>query len=47
MRSSRIKEGINAAPQRALLGALGVTEREMENLLSESSVRTMRLFRDI
>lgn len=30
MRSSRIKEGINAAPQRALLGALGVTEREME-----------------
>lgn len=30
MRSDKIKKGISAAPQRALLHALGVTERELE-----------------
>jgi dihydroxy-acid dehydratase len=29
MRSDRIKKGINAAPQRALLHALGVTDQEL------------------
>lgn len=30
MRSDKIKKGITAAPQRALLHALGVTEKELE-----------------
>ncbi|MDE7282954.1 MAG: dihydroxy-acid dehydratase [Lachnospiraceae bacterium] len=30
MRSDRIKKGVSAAPQRALLHALGVTEKELE-----------------
>ena len=29
MRSDKIKKGISAAPQRALLHALGVTEKEL------------------
>lgn len=33
MRSDRIKKGIEAAPQRALLHALGVTDRELEKPL--------------
>ena len=38
MRSDKIKKGISAAPQRALLHALGVTEKELEkqfNLIAE------------
>lgn len=30
MRSDKIKKGITAAPQRALLHALGVTDKELE-----------------
>ena len=30
MRSDRIKKGVNAAPQRSLLYALGLTEEEAE-----------------
>jgi dihydroxy-acid dehydratase len=33
MRSDRIKKGVNAAPQRALLYALGLTEEEMDKPL--------------
>ena len=33
MRSDRIKKGMEAAPQRALLYALGLTEEEMERPL--------------
>ena len=33
MRSDRIKKGVEAAPQRALLYALGLTDYEMEKPL--------------
>ncbi|MEI3159249.1 MAG: hypothetical protein V8T08_06490 [Monoglobus pectinilyticus] len=33
MRSDRIKKGVNAAPQRSLLYALGLTEEEINKPL--------------
>lgn len=47
MKSDVIKVGVNAAPQRSLLNALGLTEEEMKNLLSVLSAPRTILFRDI
>ena len=47
MKSDVIKVGVNDAPQRSLLNALGLTEEEMKKpLIGIVSSRTI-LFRDI
>ncbi len=42
MRSDRIKKGVEAAPQRALLYALGLTDYEMEKPLIRNCKFTKR-----
>ena len=43
MRSDKIKKGITAAPQRALLHALGVTEKELEKLFDQTGVDCLEI----